>query len=202
MAVDSDGFADSADLVRKADLDRVSDMSSQLMAVYEDRLLVDDRSGVTLNDIWEMTATYKPDLLIIDHLGLVNGRHAGQTEIKWLGEVSWTAKQIAREFDCVSLLLSQLSRGVEKENRRPILSDLRDSGELEQNADNVFFIHRENVDQDVNGYSPTELIIAKFRNGMSASCVNLQFDLPGQWFYTKDELAAQRNEARIKEFAK
>jgi replicative DNA helicase len=104
--------------------------------------------------------------------------------------VSQQCKEIAKAFDCAFLLAAQLSRSLEsRQDKRPILSDLRDSGEIEENADVVLMIYRESY------YNPpivqpkldaTEVWVRKFRDGPGVGLMNLQFDAREQWFYSKD----------------
>jgi replicative DNA helicase len=101
-----------------------------------------------------------------------------------LGDISWGGKMIAKEFNCCVFFAQQLNRGTEERvNKRPLLSDLRDSGELEQNADQVVFLYREDY---YNGnsldISPTEVIVAKFRDGMVGS-TKVMFNKARQRFY-------------------
>src|SRR5206468_6186070 len=88
-----------------------------------------------------------------------------------ISKISADAKGLALEFNAAVVLLSQLSREVDKDNRRPRLSDLRESGSLEQDADIVFFLHCEDPEDD---NEPTELIIAKNRDGRIGT-VKLRF---------------------------
>jgi replicative DNA helicase len=113
----------------------------------------------------------KLDLVIIDYLGLVDadGRHANRT-----AEVSYISRQfkrLAMELGIPVLLLSQLNRGVEQRvDKRPLLSDLRESGAIEQDANAVIFLYR---DDYYNPASPDkgtcEVIVAKNRNGWVGS---------------------------------
>jgi replicative DNA helicase len=111
-----------------------------------------------------------------------------ENEVRRLGEISWAGKMLAKELNCHVIFCQQLNRAVDgRANRRPMLSDLRDSGELEQNADQVVFIYR---DDYYNGnplrVSPAELIIAKYRDGLTGS-VKAIFNLDKQRFYCQQE---------------
>jgi KaiC/GvpD/RAD55 family RecA-like ATPase len=174
-------------------IELIKQKSMELAEKYEDRLRIDDSSKNTVDAIWKKVAKYQPDAIIIDHIGLVSGQGANETIIKYLGRVSWAGKQLAKEFNLVTLMLHQLNRNVEgkgRTDRRPNMSDLRDSGEVEQNADNVLFIHRDDYYQVdiVSKISPTEIIVSKFRDGARNQQVRLQYNLSEQWFYAKDEL--------------
>jgi replicative DNA helicase len=116
-------------------------------------ILLDDASGLTIAEVRAKTETMMEEaqdrgaplgLLIIDHLGKVkpSARYAGNRNNE-VGEITDGLKALAREYDLAVLLLSQLSRQVEsRDDKRPVLSDLRDSGNIEQDADAVMFLHR------------------------------------------------------------
>ena len=107
------------------------------------------------------------DLLIVDYLQLMDPRNPQASPVQQVTEISRSLKQLARELNIPVLALSQLSRAVEQRTpQRPRLSDLRESGSLEQDADVVLFIYREDryrVDPTNQGIA--EIIIAKHRNG-------------------------------------
>lgn len=110
---------------------------------------IEEQPGLTMSQISTRARRYKRkfgrlDLLVIDHLGLIkpSGRYQGN-RVNEIMEITSAAKGLAKELKCVVLLLSQLSRDVEKrEDKRPILADLRDSGSIEQDADAVIFLYR------------------------------------------------------------
>lgn len=126
------------------------------------------------------------DLIIVDHLQITGDSRKSKNKIELLGNITEDFKNIAKQEQCAFLLLSQLSRAVElRDNRRPELSDLRDSGEIEQNADLVIFIYRHEyyISKLLQGINPEnkqynklikelnesknicELLIKKYRNG-------------------------------------
>jgi len=119
------------------------------------------------------------DLLVVDYLQLIEGRGRGGNEnrVQEISEISRSLKGMARDLNIALITCSQLSRGVEQRTgHRPMLSDLRDSGSIEQDADVVMFIHREDLyyteeewDQQFPGRpyprNITDLIVAKHRNG-------------------------------------
>lgn len=114
----------------------------------------------------------KMDLVIVDYLQLASGDENSQTREQEVSSVSRGFKGIAKEFDVPVLAAAQLSRAIEaRSSRRPILSDLRESGGLEQDSDIVIFIHK----PDEKNLSNTELIIAKNRNGEVGS-IDLYFN--------------------------
>ena len=116
-------------------------------------------------------------LLIIDYLQLIEPRNAQSNIVQQISEISRSLKGLARELNIPVLALSQLSRAVEQRTpQRPRLSDLRESGSLEQDADVVLFIYREDrYRADPTNQGIAEIIIAKHRNGPVGS-VKLHFD--------------------------
>lgn len=109
-----------------------------------------------------------PSLVVVDHIGLVSSPDLkGKSEANRIGDISRTFKVLAKSTGCPVVVLSQLNREVEKADRKPILSDLRDSGCLEQDADIVMFIHRKPKPQmpDAPPDRTANLIIAKHRDG-------------------------------------
>ncbi len=128
-------------------------------------------SGVIIDDSTALTPTalkakcqairarWGLDLIIVDYLGLMRGERKYENRNNEVSEISWALKALAKDMDVPVPALSQFSREVERQQRRPILADLRDSGSLEQDADVVMFLHR----PEDEGY--TELIVAKNRGG-------------------------------------
>jgi len=141
-------------------------------ARFNDLDLVVD--GSTSPSMAEIAATCrrmharKPlDLVVVDYLQLVHGSSDAENRVQEVGGVSRDLKSLAREVDAPVLALSQLSRSVDsRADHRPVLSDLRDSGEIEQNADVVLFLYRDEVyNRDTERPFEAELIVAKHRNG-------------------------------------
>jgi len=94
-----------------------------------------------------LSAQNKLDLVVVDHGGMLTDVYTSRDKVSEVGRITKTLKHIATELNCVVLLLWQLNRSSVKEaNREPILSDLKDSGSLEEDADKVLFIHRPNED--------------------------------------------------------
>lgn len=112
-------------------------------------------------------AKYGLDLIIIDHIQLMDGDSRGQNRHQEIAEMSRACKNIARLLNIPVIALSQLSRNVEyRADKRPTLADLRESGSLEADADVVAFIYRDDVyNPDTNQPNVAEIIIAKHRNG-------------------------------------
>ncbi len=116
------------------------------------------------------------ELIIVDYLQLMapTQTKASDNVVQQVTEISRSLKQLARELDVPVIALSQLSRAVEQRGGRPKLSDLRDSGSIEQDADVVMFIHRDK-DEDGMKSNFTEILIEKHRNGPTG-VVTLHFD--------------------------
>jgi replicative DNA helicase len=135
--------------------------------------LMIDESRVSLATIrakaWVAKHRDGLDVIVIDYVGLMDRRrgsaHERTDEI--IGEISAGLKALAKELDIVAVLLSQLNRQPEmRPNHRPMLSDLRDSGSLEQDADLVMFLYRdEHYNKETNRPGVIEIIVAKARNG-------------------------------------
>jgi replicative DNA helicase len=129
-------------------------------------------------------------LVIVDYLQLmtpVNSK-GNDNVVQQITEISRSLKQLAREFDVPVLALSQLSRAVETRGGRPKLSDLRDSGAIEQDADVVMFIHRENNEEGGGKKLEAEILIEKHRNGPTG-VVKLVFDPQKTTFLDMDRNA-------------
>lgn len=137
-------------------------------------LLINDQAAIGVQQIRAQVmreATRRgtpPALIVVDHIGLVGGETVkGQTDAARIGAISGALKVLAKDAQAPVVALSQMNREIEKERRRPRLSDLRDSGSLEQDADIVCFLHRDakpQMGQDQLDKSAT-LIIAKHRDG-------------------------------------
>lgn len=148
----------------------------------EAKIYIDDTSGVTSIDIKAkcrrlMMEEKELGLIVIDYLQLMEGGGNPNDRNQQISAISRSLKGLARELDVPIIALSQLSRGVEARNdKRPMLSDLRDSGAIEQDADIVMFIYRDEYynRDDVNNKGKAEVIIAKHRNG-SVGTIELLF---------------------------
>ncbi|MCD8324346.1 MAG: replicative DNA helicase [Clostridiales bacterium] len=139
--------------------------------VGSSHLIIDDTPGITVSELRSKCRKYKLEhdlkLVVIDYLQLMSGSRRTDSRQQEISDISRALKQIARELQVPVLALSQLSRQVEQRpDHRPMLSDLRESGAIEQDADVVMFLYRDeyyNKDSDNKGIA--ELIIAKQRNG-------------------------------------
>lgn len=116
-------------------------------------------------------------VIVIDYLQLLtyHGKSADNNTVK-VGEISKDLKRMAKELDVPVIALSQLSRGVEqRQDKRPIMSDIRESGNIEQDADNIVFLYRDDYyDKETEAQNIVELIIAKQRNG-SVGTIQMAF---------------------------
>lgn len=144
------------------------------------RVFIDDSGGLTVMDIRarcrRLHATEKKlDLIVVDYLQLMDGTKASKrgdaSREREISEISRNLKELAKDFRVPIIALSQLNRGVEsRQDKRPNLSDLRESGAIEQDADIVCFIHREDYyDKESENKGTAELIIAKNRAGETST---------------------------------
>ncbi|QQM95996.1 replicative DNA helicase [Staphylococcus pseudintermedius] len=161
------------------------------------KIFIDDTPGVRITDIRSKCRRLKQehglDMIVIDYLQLIqgSGSRASDNRQQEVSEISRMLKAIARELECPVIALSQLSRGVEqRQDKRPMMSDIRESGSIEQDADIVAFLYRDDYynrgdgddDDDDGGFEPQtndengeiEIIIAKRRNGPTGT-VKLHF---------------------------
>lgn len=139
--------------------------------IGESKLIIDDTPGISISELRSKCRKYKLEfglsLIMIDYLQLMTGSGKTDSRQQEISDISRALKSLARELNVPVIALSQLSRAVEQRpDHRPMLSDLRESGAIEQDADVVMFIYRDdyyNKDTDKKGIS--EIIIAKQRNG-------------------------------------
>ena len=135
------------------------------------RMIIDDTSGITISEMRSKCRKYKLemglDLIIIDYLQLMSGGKRSESRQQEISEISRSLKALAREMNAPVIALSQLSRRVEERKpAKPMLSDLRESGSIEQDADVVMFIYRDDYyNKDSENKGIAEIIIAKQRNG-------------------------------------
>tara|TARA_Y100000996_G_C22557735_1_gene656219 strand:+ start:2112 stop:3533 length:1422 start_codon:yes stop_codon:yes gene_type:complete len=197
-----------SDKLRKGDLTEKD--SSQLSNTYQEihklNFFFDDSPNLTVSELRSKLRRYKNNhdikLVVIDYLQLIKPEGNKDNRVNELSEITRNLKQLAKEFDLPVVSLSQLSRQVEnRDDKRPLLSDLRESGSIEQDADVVMFIYRESYylqrneptrgtdesndsyqkkydawkDRNEEVFNKAELIIAKQRNGPTGK-VDLYFD--------------------------
>jgi len=143
-------------------------------------LFIDDNPNVTVMDIRakarRMKAREGLGLVVVDYLQLMTGRNSAENRQVEISEISRGLKILARELAIPVVALSQLSRSLEsRSDKRPMLADLRESGAIEQDADVVMFIYRDEVYNHESGEQGTaEVLVAKHRNGPTGS-VQLAF---------------------------
>ena len=145
-------------------------------------IFVDDTGSITMMELRSKARRLKArerdlGLIIVDYLQLMTSGGTAENRVQEVSQISRNLKVLARDLDVPILALSQLSRAVEqRHDKRPILSDLRESGSIEQDADLVFFVYRDEYyngeESDQQGLA--ELILAKHRNGPTDS-VKLSF---------------------------
>lgn len=135
------------------------------------KLIIDDTPGISISELRSKCRKYKLEhdlkLIIIDYLQLMSGSGRSDSRQQEISDISRSLKGLARELNVPVIALSQLSRQVEQRpDHRPMLSDLRESGAIEQDADVVMFIYRDDYyNKDTQKQNIAEIIIAKQRNG-------------------------------------
>ena len=144
-------------------------------------MIIDDQPGLKVSDLRararRMKETYDIDFLVVDYLQLLSGpgNARGDNRQQEISEISRSLKNLARELDIPVMVLSQLSRRVEERaGHRPMMSDLRESGSIEQDADIVMFLLRREYYDPMDKPGMAELIVAKNRHGGIGN-VNLTF---------------------------
>jgi len=146
-------------------------MTNGISHLAESNVFLDDTPGLNVYEIRAKCRRLKKEhglgMIIIDYLQLIAGRGRGDNRQQEVSEISRMLKQLARELDVPVIALSQLSRGVEqRQDKRPMMSDLRESGSIEQDADIVAFLYRDDYyDKESEKKNIIEIIIAKQRNG-------------------------------------
>lgn len=154
---------------------KLNEAANELMA---SKLFVDDSSNIKISEVFSKCRKLKSehglDLVVIDYLQLISGsgRSGGDNRQQEISEISRSLKQLAREMQCPVIALSQLSRSVEtRPDKHPMLSDLRESGAIEQDADIVIFLYRDEYynkdkeEENTNATDKTDVDISKHRNG-------------------------------------
>jgi len=173
------------------------------------KIYIDDQPG---NSIVRMKATSRRvkaekglDMIVVDYLQLMTTSKNYDSMVNQVTEISRSLKSLAKELDVPVIALSQLSRAVESRGGKPRLSDLRDSGSIEQDADVVMFIHREDKGKDESEQTNiAEILIEKHRNGPTGK-VELYFDGKTTSFLNLEkngfnEFSASKREGALDEF--
>ena len=154
-------------------------------------IFIDDQAGTTIMKMRAAARRLKNEhglgLIIVDYLQLMTTSRQYDSMVNQVTEISRSLKGLAKDLEVPVIALSQLSRAVESRGGKPRLSDLRDSGSIEQDADVVMFIHREDKqDRNAEKTNIAEILIEKHRNGPVGS-VNLYFDEEKSTFLTIDK---------------
>jgi replicative DNA helicase len=150
-----------------------------LDALSRSPVFIDDEPSNNITKMKAVARRLKSEhnlgLIIVDYLQLMVPRRDSDSLVQQVTEISRSLKGLARELDVPVIALSQLNRSVEQRGGRPRLSDLRDSGSIEQDADVVMFIHREQMADGGGRQNTTEILIEKHRNGPTGK-IELYFD--------------------------
>lgn len=154
-------------------------------------IYIDDQAGNSIVKMRSVARRLKSEhglgLIVVDYLQLMGTSKNHDSMVNQITEISRSLKQLARELNVPVLALSQLSRAVETRGGRPRLSDLRDSGSIEQDADLVMFLHREDRYKEQHEKDNiTEVLIEKHRNG-PVGMIKLMFDMKTTSFLTIDK---------------
>lgn len=173
-----DSMVDSSN-IRTGDLTggEWKDVMESAITIGEAPLYIDDTSGITITELRSKCRKLKMrneklGLIIIDYLQLMGGGRRSESRQQEISEISRSLKVLARELKVPIIALSQLSRAVEsRDDKKPMLSDLRESGAIEQDADVVMFIYREDYYLKEESTRPgmADIIIAKQRNGATGT---------------------------------
>jgi replicative DNA helicase len=165
----------------KLDDSEWAELVESARAIGGSALVIDDTPAISVGELRQKCRKLKLErnlkCVIIDYIQLMTLNHKAESEQQKVSEISRTLKAIAREIECPVIALSQLSRAVEsRPDKRPMLSDLRESGAIEQDADVVMFIYRDEYYLKDKSEHPgeAEIIIAKQRNG-PVGTVNLKW---------------------------
>ncbi|MGA1738896.1 MAG: replicative DNA helicase [Candidatus Nanopelagicaceae bacterium] len=158
--------------------DEIPHLVSAAESIKDNKLWVDDSAGSSVSYIKGQLRLLQSKqiqigMVVIDYLQLMGGSKKGarRSREQEVSEISRSLKELAKDFDCPVICLSQLNRGVEsRPNKRPLLSDLRESGSIEQDADMVLFVYRdEYYHQESEDKGLAEVIIAKNRSGRTGT---------------------------------
>lgn len=184
-----------AGLLKRARLNsqQLTNLAKAVGTLSERPVWIDDGFSVSFNHIRSQclrlaARTGGLGLLMLDYLQLVGGDEGSQNRVHQLSQLTRQLKVLARELECPVLVLSQLSRAVEsRTNKRPMLSDLRDSGSIEQDADIVWMLYRdEYYDPETADRGIAEVITVKHRSGPTGT-VKLLFEPQFNRFYDTQE---------------
>ncbi|NLN56945.1 MAG: replicative DNA helicase [Gammaproteobacteria bacterium] len=147
-------------------------------------IFINDKASPSLADIRREARKVKQktggrlNAIVVDYLQIMTPPEKSGNKVQEIGDISWGLKKIAKDFGCPVIALSQLNRSLEQRpNKRPVMSDIRESGAIEQDADIIMFIYRDEVyHKESKDAGVAEIIIGKARNG-STGTVRLATDL-------------------------
>lgn len=164
----------------KLSIEQQKRMAEVIPRLMKSPIVIDDRGGININQIFSrarrMVRKEKVKVIFIDYLQLVRGPKGIDKKNYEVGFVSETLKMMAKELNVAVFALAQMSRNFESQDRRPRLSDLKDSGNLEQDADVVGFLYPHNPEESSSAnIVPVRLDLAKVREGESGSICELTF---------------------------
>ncbi|MGX8883193.1 replicative DNA helicase [Methylovorus sp. SPW-M1] len=154
-------------------------MTTARKSISQQKLTIDDRPAVSVHQVRAKAKRVRRncglDLIVVDYLGLMTGK--GDNRTQEIGSISRGLKNLAKELQIPIIALAQLNRGVEsRQDKRPMMSDLRDSGEVEQDADIIVMLHREEMYNSSDEWTGlAEALVRKNRNGPTGD-IYLLFD--------------------------
>ena len=179
--------------IRTGDLNDAdwSNLNEASLQLRKQNFYIDDTPGITTNDMLAKARKLNQDhglsMIIVDYIQLIGSTGKVESRVQEVSDISRKLKAIARELKVPVIALSQLSRSVEsRQDKRPMLSDLRESGALEQDADLVLFLYRDayynHEDNAAQVREDVELLLAKHRNGPTGN-IKLAFEKDINAFY-------------------
>jgi replicative DNA helicase len=147
-------------------------MTSAINLLAETQLFIDDTPALTPTEVRSRSRRLMREhgqlgLIVLDYLQLMQSPSSGENRVQQISDISRNLKALAKELNVPVVALSQLNRNLEQRpNKRPVMSDLRESGSIEQDADVIVFIYRDEVyNEDSPDKGMAEIIIGKQRNG-------------------------------------
>ena len=151
---------------------------------YDERLIIIDEPQ-TIGGIWQWAGQERPDVVYVDHLRLIGGL-ADKDEVERLGDLTWQLKSMAKALNLHVILLVQLNRGLaSRMDKTPMMTDLRGSGMIEENADTVLFLHADDYYKAGKPLPPqgeVDLVVGKHREGAAGMGIAYLFDREMQLF--------------------